>query len=92
MKQLLNIPKGSLLTCINCSSDIKIDQNYILIDYDNSLVPKNNYNAVMSWYSDKPIWTLEEYENICLKFMRIKLDGIENLQWLKDFTQLEFTS
>ena len=92
MKQLLNIPIGSLLTCINCSSDVEVDQNYVFVGYDDSLVPKNNYNATMTWYPDKPIWSLEEYDNIRIKFMRIKLDGIENPQWLKDFVQLEFTS
>jgi len=85
---MLALQKGCKLICIeDCGSSkgLKYGSTYIFDEYDESLVPKNKQNAIMTWYPDKPLWTPERYEIIRYEFMRIKLVGIEEPMMLKFF-------
>lgn len=91
---LMSLTKGTTLCCKNNPNEkegIELNTPYTFLCYDSSQIPINNYKSCMSWYPDKPIWTPEQYEEIRFKFMRIKLEGIEKTQWLKDFKIYEFT-
>lgn len=82
------MPIGTKLKCANnhtTLSQVEIGKDYIFLGYDDSNVPKNRQNAVMTWYPDRPIWTPEAYEEIREKFMMIKLEGISEPQWLRNF-------
>lgn len=85
---MLSLTKGTKLICrdeqMPNRGTIK-GQEYIFAGYDESYIPKNKQNAVMTWYPDRPIWTEEEYVGIRYKFMAINLEGVESFQWLKDF-------
>lgn len=92
MKQLMNLPIGSNLVCIgNPYKGTELNQVYTFLGYDESNVPKNDYNATMTWYTKKAIWTPEQYEDIRFKFMMVKLHGINGSVWLKDFNRYIFT-
>lgn len=91
MKALLNLPKGTLLTCINETKDIEKGVKYSFVEYEESIIPINNYQATMAWYPDRAIWTPEEYEVIRYKFMRVKLADLDEPQFLKDFEISNFT-
>ena len=82
------MPVGTKLKCArNYSSptQTEIGKEYTFLGYDESNVPKNRQNAVMTWYPDKPIWTPEQYEEIREQFMMVKLEGVKDPQWLKNF-------
>lgn len=83
---------GHLLVSNHTNKFVEEGQHYCFEAYDESLIPKNNYKATMTWYPDKPIWTPEEYEEIKYKFMRIRLSGINEPQFLKDFEIVNFTA
>jgi hypothetical protein len=84
----LNMLKGTKLVCTDNQTPqtgtVK-DKEYVFVAYDETSVPKNRQNAVMTWYPDKPIWTPEQYAKIRYRFMQIKLEGVEKPQWLRDF-------
>lgn len=92
LESLMSLTKGTTICCGNNSNEkegVELNTLYCFECYDSSQIPMNNYQACMSWYPNKPIWTPEEYEEIRFKFMRVKLEGIEKLQWLKDFDMYE---
>jgi hypothetical protein len=92
MKQLMTLTKGVRLRCLNDNiSGIDINTPYTFLGYDETIVPANDLHATMTWYPSRPIWTPEEYEIIKFKFMRVKLEGVENSIPLKDFEIYEFT-
>lgn len=85
---MLTLQKGVKLICVAQTSypnEIKGGKVYVFEGYDETNIPKNKQNAVMTWYSDGPIWTPEKYEEIRYEFMLVKLEGIEKPQRLKDF-------
>ncbi len=92
MTKKINLKVGNLVVCLNGNRFVDEGQNYCFEGYDESLIPKNNYSATMTWYADKPIWTPEEYEEIRYKFMRVKLSGVDEPQFLKDFEPFRFTA
>lgn len=93
-KDLMNLRKGSPLVCVSSShtaQEVEPNIIYAFLEYDESSIPKNSYNANMTWYPDKPIWTADEYEEIRFKFMLIKVKGVDKPVWLKDFKIFIFT-
>jgi hypothetical protein len=64
---------------------LKLVRSILFLGYDESNVPKNKQNAVMTWYPDAPIWTPEVYEGIREQFMMVRLEGVNKHQWLKNF-------
>ena len=91
IKAMMSLQTGSKIICVSEQSPkrgTKYGSVYVFEGYDDSTIPKNRQNAVMTWYPDKPIWTPEEYENIRYQFMSIRLEGVEGHQWLKDFNIL----
>ena len=94
MKELMGLSKGATLICItdkNGSQGVEENMVYTFLEYDESNVPKNDLSATMTWYTSKPVWTPEEYEEIRFKFMLVKLHGVEKSVSLKDFRVFLFT-
>lgn len=88
MNTNLNMPKGTRLKCKVehlTTKGVETGKEYTFVEYDERNVPKNDYSATMTWYPSKPIWTPEQYEDIKAKFMMVKLEGVADSQWLKDF-------
>lgn len=88
IEKMLSLKKGDMLVCTDNQTNsrgTKQGSVYVFENYDDSLVPINQKNAIMTWYPDGPIWSPEEYELIKYQFMTIKLEGVEKHQWLKDF-------
>ena len=92
INEMMNLTNGVRLVCLtNPSKGVELNTPYTFIGYEKRNVPVNDYNATMTWYKSKPIWSPEEYEQICYNFMMVKLEGIAEPQWLKDFDLYEFT-
>ena len=88
----LKLTKGVSLVCsTNPNKEIELNTSYKFIGYDERNVPVNDHSAIMTWYTSRPIWSPEEYEKIKYNFMMIKLEGINEPQWLKNFDIYEFT-
>jgi len=80
IQAMMTLQNGCKLICIvdnDSNRELKYGSVYIFEGYDDSIVPKNRQNAVMTWYPDRPQWTPERYEIIRYEFMRVKLEGIE---------------
>jgi hypothetical protein len=77
IKAMMSLQNGCKLICIEDNKALKYGSVYKFEGYDDSIVPKNRMNAVMSWYPDRPQWTPERYEVIRYEFMRVKLEGVE---------------
>lgn len=88
MNSKLTMPTGTRLKCKAdrlTTTGVETGKEYTFVEYDKRNVPVNDYSATMTWYPSRPIWTPEAYEAIQEKFMMVKLEGVEESQWLKDF-------
>ena len=88
IQAMLKLQKGAKVICVidtTTPNPIKGGKVYVFEGYDETNVPKNKQNAVMTWYPDKPLWTPERYEEIRYDFMMIRLEGVDKPQRLKEF-------
>lgn len=84
----MQMPIGTKLRCKEVpfpKTGVEVGKEYSFAGYDETQIPLNKQNAVMTWYPDGPIWTPEEYEHIREKFMMVRLEGVEKPQWLHQF-------